>query len=156
MLWYKAWLETRSRFLISLVGMVALCSVFVLHGDRDAIYEVPANYYNYVLFAGHQILVMMWVLAVTLTMMGGLLREKAAGSAAFTLALPVSRGRLMMVRICTGLVQTATLAIAPCLAMFSVDCIFGRRIRYPRPPSTLCYCSEADCYFLRWLSWSLL
>ena len=34
MLWYKAWLETRSRFLISLVGMVALCSVFVLHGDR--------------------------------------------------------------------------------------------------------------------------
>ena len=30
MLWYKAWLETRSRFLISLIGMVALCSVFVL------------------------------------------------------------------------------------------------------------------------------
>ncbi len=26
MLWYKAWLETRSRFLISLIGMVALCS----------------------------------------------------------------------------------------------------------------------------------
>ena len=126
MLWYKAWLETRSRFLISLVGMVALCSVFVLHGDRDAIYEVPANYYNYVLFAGHQILVMMWVLAVTLTMMGGLLREKAAGSAAFTLALPVSRGRLMMVRICTGLIQAATLAIAPWVAMFSAGSIFGK------------------------------
>jgi hypothetical protein len=60
MLWYKAWLETRSRFLIALIGMVALCSVFVLHLDRDAIYEVPADYYNYVLFAGHQILVMMW------------------------------------------------------------------------------------------------
>ena len=41
MLWYKAWLETRSRFLISLIGMVALCSVFVLHGDRNAVYEVP-------------------------------------------------------------------------------------------------------------------
>jgi ABC-2 type transport system permease protein len=126
MLWYKAWLETRSRFLISLVGMVALCSVFVLHGDRDAIYEVPADYYNYVLFAGHQILVMMWALAVTLIMMGGLLREKATGSSAFTLALPVSRTRLMVVRICMGLAQAAVLAIVPWAAMFTVGSIFGK------------------------------
>ena len=73
MLWYKAWLETRSRFLISLVGMVALCSIFVLHGDRNVIDEVPTDYYNFVFFEGHQILVMMWALAVTLIMMGGLL-----------------------------------------------------------------------------------
>ncbi len=126
MLWYKAWLETRSRFLISLIGMVALCSVFVLHGDRDAIYEVGTDYYNYVLFAGHSILVMMWVLAVTLIMMGGLLRERATGSSAFTLALPVSRTRLMMVRICTGLVQAILLAIIPWIAMFSVGGIFGK------------------------------
>jgi len=126
MLWYKAWLETRSRFLISLIGMVALCSVFVLHGDRDAIYEVSVDYYNYVLFAGHQILVMMWVLAVTLIMMGGLLREKATGSSTFTLALPVSRKRHMMVRICTGLIQAAMLAIIPWVAMFSVGGIFGK------------------------------
>ena len=31
MLWYKAWLETRSRFLVSLIGMVALCSWWVFH-----------------------------------------------------------------------------------------------------------------------------
>jgi ABC-2 type transport system permease protein len=126
MLWYKAWLETRSRFLISLVGMVALCSVFVLHGDRDAIYDVPADYYNYVFFTGHQILVMMWALAVTLIMMGGLLREKATGSSAFTLALPVSRTRLMMVRICMGLAQAVVLAIVPWTAMFTVGSIFGK------------------------------
>ena len=126
MLWYKAWLETRSRFLISLAGMVGLCSIFVFHGDRDAIYEVPASYYNYVLFAGHEILVMMWILAVTLIVMGGLLREKPAGSAAFTLALPVTRARLMMVRICTSLIQAATLAIAPWIAMYSVGSIFGK------------------------------
>jgi ABC-2 type transport system permease protein len=126
MLWYKAWLETRSRFLISLVGMVALCSVFVLHGDRDAIYEVGTDYYNYVFFAGHQILVMMWGLAVTLIMMGGLLREKATGSSAFTLALPVSRTRLMMVRICMGLAQAVVLAIVPWTAMFTVGSIFGK------------------------------
>jgi ABC-type transport system involved in multi-copper enzyme maturation permease subunit len=126
MLWYKAWLETRSRFLISLIGMVALCSLFVLHGDRDALHDTAPDYYNYVLFAGHSILVMMWVLAVTLTMMGGLLRERAAGSSSFTLALPVTRTRLMMVRICTGLAQAVTLAIAPWIAMFSIASIFGK------------------------------
>jgi ABC-type transport system involved in multi-copper enzyme maturation permease subunit len=126
MLWYKGWLETRSRFLISLFGMVALCSVFVLHGDRDAIYEVGTDYYNFVLFSGHQILVMMWALAVTLIMMGGLLREKATGSCAFTLALPVSRTRLIMVRICMGLAQAVVLAIVPWSAMFTVGSIFGK------------------------------
>jgi ABC-2 type transport system permease protein len=126
MLWYKAWLETRSRFLISLIGMIALCSVFVLHGDRTVIYEVGSEYYNYVLFAGHQILLMMWTLAVILTMMGGLLREKASGSSSFTLALPVSRRRLMVVRICTGLTQAFILAILPWVAMFSVNSIFGK------------------------------
>jgi ABC-2 type transport system permease protein len=126
MLWYKTWLETRSRFLISLVGMVALCSVFVLHGDRDAIYDVSVDYYNYVFFAGHQLLVMMWALAVTLIMMGGLLRERATGSSAFTLALPVSRARFMMVRICMGLAQAAALAIVPWAAMFMIGGIFGK------------------------------
>ena len=126
MLWYKAWLETRSRFLISLIGMVALCLVFVLYGDRSPAYEVSSDYYNYVLFACHQILVMMWTLAVTLTMMGGLLREKATGSSSFTLALPVSRVRLMMVRLGTGLIQAFLLAIVPCVAMFSVNSIFGK------------------------------
>ena len=126
MLWYKAWLETRSRFLISLIGMVALCSVFVLHGDRNVAYEVGSDYYNYVLFSGHQILVIMWILAVTLTMMGGLLRENATGSSSFTLALPVSRRRLMIVRLCAGLAQAFILAIVPWFAMFSIGNVFGK------------------------------
>jgi ABC-2 type transport system permease protein len=126
MLWYKAWLETRSRFLISLIGMVVLCSVLVFHGDRNVIYDVKPDYYNYVFFVSNSILVMMWVLAVTLTMMGGLLREKAIGSSAFTLALPVSRTRLMMVRIATGLIQAVALAVLPWIAIFSVGSIFGK------------------------------
>jgi ABC-type transport system involved in multi-copper enzyme maturation permease subunit len=126
MLWYKAWLETRSRFLISLIGMVILCSVFVFHGDRDAIYDVKLDYYSYVLFVGNSILVMMWLLAVILTMMGGLLRERANGSSSFTLALPVSRTRLMLVRIATGLIQAVALAVLPWIAMFCVGSIFGK------------------------------
>jgi ABC-2 type transport system permease protein len=106
--------------------MVALCSIFVLHGDRNVIDEVSPDYYNYVFFAGHQILVMMWALAVTLIMMGGLLRERATGSSAFTLALPVSRARFMLVRIGMGLAQAVVLAIVPWVAMFMIGDIFGK------------------------------
>jgi ABC-type transport system involved in multi-copper enzyme maturation permease subunit len=126
MLWYKAWLETRSRFLISLIGIVVLCSLFVFHWDRNALYYEKADYYYNGLATGHSMLVLMWVLAITLIMMGGLLREKAAGSSAFTLALPVSRTRLMTVRIGMGLIQAVTLAIVPWIAMFSIGCIFGK------------------------------
>lgn len=112
--------------------MVALCSVFVLHEDRNAIYDSDASYFNHVLFAGHQLLVIMWVLAVTLVMMGGLLREKALGSSAFTMALPVSRRRLMAVRIGTGLIQSTMLAIVPWGAMFVIGSFFGETHSLPQ------------------------
>ena len=146
MLWYKAWLETRSRFLISLIGIVALCSFSVLYGDRNVAYEVGSEYYNFVLYEGHQLLVLMWTLAVTLIMMGGLLREQATGSSSFTLALPVSRGRLMMVRICTGLAQAFTLAIVPSIAMFVVSSVFGKTRSF----------SQAVCYLVLLLGGGVL
>src|ERR1700727_581425 len=101
MLWYKAWLETRSRFLIALVGSVVLCSrlvvVFLGRG-------VP-NQLNQVLHATHETLAAVWLLAITLIMMGGLVRERAIGSSSFTLSLPVSRLRLMTVRMGMGLME---------------------------------------------------
>jgi hypothetical protein len=33
MLWYKAWLETRTRFLIALLGITVLCSLMVYEND---------------------------------------------------------------------------------------------------------------------------
>ncbi len=117
MLWFKAWLETRGRFLISLFGILSLCSYSVLHGERQAIPQTLRSYYNYVLADGYGLLAVMWVLAVTLLMMGGLLREHALGSASFTLALPVSRRRLMIVRISVGALQAGMVAILPAVAM---------------------------------------
>jgi hypothetical protein len=113
MLWYKAWLETRSRFLIALVGSVALCSrlvvVFLGRG-------VP-NQLNQVLHATHETLAAVWLLAITLIMMGGLVRERAIGSSSFTLSLPVSRLRLMTVRMGMGLMEATLLAMVPWIAM---------------------------------------
>jgi hypothetical protein len=71
-------------------------------------------------------LAIMWVVAVTLLMMGGLLGEKAVGFSSFTLALPVSRQRLMIVRISMGLMQATVLAIIPWCAMFLLGSIAGK------------------------------
>ena len=54
MLWYKAWLETRSRFLIALVGMVFLCSLIVFHLDGNALSWIKAEYYYGVLGTAHR------------------------------------------------------------------------------------------------------
>lgn len=126
MLWFKAWLETRARFLISLVGISILCSFSVFHGERQAEPWVDRSYYNYVLSEGHALLVVAWALAVTLLMMGGLLREQALGSASFTLALPVSRQRLMAIRVAMGVFQALSLAVVPWCAMYLIAAIIGK------------------------------
>jgi ABC-2 type transport system permease protein len=121
MLWYKAWLETRSRFIIAIVGCTALCSTWIVelnkinppHGDVRGLF--------YLLHAIHGVLAVVWVLSVILLMMGGLLQEYAVGTSLFTLALPVSRFHLMLVRIITGLAQAFLLAIVPWLVMFFVS-----------------------------------
>jgi ABC-2 type transport system permease protein len=98
----------------------------VYHDDRDALpYTTPAYYYN-VLQGGHALLCMMWVLGVTLLAMGGLLREKAVGTAPFTLALPVSRARLMAVRVSVVLGEAMALAIVPWTSMFLIGSLAGK------------------------------
>jgi hypothetical protein len=124
MLWYKAWLETRARFLISLGGILAICSARVSH--MDSLGDSAVSWYYFALQTTHEQLCMFWVLAVMLLMMGGLVREKAVGASAFTLALPVSRTRLMGVRISVGLIQAMALAIVPWAVMFLIAITTGK------------------------------
>ncbi len=86
MLWYKAWLETRPRYIISLVGLVFLSSFLVFNKERHVDPWMVGGDYNLVLIEAHMALATLWVLAVTLLMMGGLVRERAAGSSSFTLS----------------------------------------------------------------------
>jgi ABC-2 type transport system permease protein len=109
-----------------MVGTVFFCSWFVMHGVRNALSYAQPRYFNMVLHEGNQLLVMMWILTVTLLMMGGLLREKTAGSSAFTLALPVKRTRLMRVRIAVGLMQAVALAVLPWASMYTIGRVFGK------------------------------
>jgi len=124
LLWYKAWLETRSRFFIALTLCVVLCAQLVIVLSRG---EPPSGTIS-VLNGVHATLVIVWSLSIVLLMMGGLLREKASGSVQYTLALPVSRLRLMLTRIGMGLVQSVALAILPWIAMLFAGRAAGKPI----------------------------
>jgi ABC-2 type transport system permease protein len=119
MLWYKAWHESRVRFLISALVLIGICAVVVLLQQpfRAQLHtrETPLNTYaGYIYlriyggFARGTFLLLALVLGL-----GGLQREKAHGTAGFTLALPVSRFRHLAVRAAVGLLQVAALSLLP-------------------------------------------
>jgi ABC-2 type transport system permease protein len=134
-LWYKAWLETRGRFLACLITLTLFCFIFVHHaqeiafrGDGLSRPGGPADFYR-LLYVNQQFLVIMWVVSAILLGMGGLVREKAVGVSTFTLSLPVSRARLFAVRVATGIFQAAALAIMPWCAVFLASSSAGMPIR---------------------------
>ena len=120
MLWYKAWLETRTRFLTSALILAVVCLVVVLFQQRIRSHEPVLPGFNSVSYSQHiyQFIysgmakgIFIWILFFL--GLGGLQREHAHGTTGFTLALPVSRERLVVVRMILGLVEVATLALLP-------------------------------------------
>ena len=71
---------------------------------------------------------LVWILCVILLGMGGLVRERAVGASSFTLALPVSRHRLVAVRIALGLFEAISLAAAPWLTILLIMESFKRPV----------------------------
>lgn len=119
MLWYKTWLETRARFLTSLATLVIFCAVFVGHA-QSLIRPQWKSDFNRLLFVNQQFVVIIWILAVVLLGMGGIVREKAIGTSSLTLSLPVSRARLLVVRVGMGVMQAVALAIVPWITVVVV------------------------------------
>lgn len=125
MLWYKAWLETRMRFTLALAGTMMLCAYRIYEPNQSAPTWASEAYYYFVLRSGHQLLAVMWMVAMMLLTMGGLLQEKANGSISFTLGLPVSRKQLMAIRIGMALLQAASLVIVPWAVMYTTAYLMG-------------------------------
>lgn len=116
MLFYKAWLESRTRFLLGLLALTGLSAVFVFFNNdvRTIVTEHEVGYVEYIwkgIFKGH--LRDVYVVVTLLMGLGGLDRERSYGTAACTLALPVSRWRLIAARGITGMIETAVLAFLP-------------------------------------------
>lgn len=127
MLWYKAWLETRPRFLTSLVTVTLFSAIFVYHAQGLIRPEWKSDVRR-LLFVNQQFLAIMWVLAVVLLGMGGLIREKAVGTSSLTLALPVSRTRLLSVRVGMGVLEAIVLGVAPWIGVILVYSMAGKPI----------------------------
>ncbi len=145
MLWYKAWMESRARFLMSLCLIVFFCVLFVHSGEKNIGRNQITEHYK--LFSTTAVLVAgLWVLVVILLGMGGLIRERAVGASSFTLALPVSRVRITSVRIAVGLIEVVFLGVVPWLTIFLISSLNHTPIRI----------SQAGLYILLLLGGGLI
>ena len=129
MLWYKAWLESRTRFLTTAGTLSVFCLFVVLFqnqiqaqgssipsGLRSRVYS--EHIYNLIYSGTAKGIFSILVIFLGL---GGLLRERAPGTAILTLALPASRLRLLAVQIGVGLSEMAVLALVPALLIPGVS-----------------------------------
>ncbi len=132
MIWYKAWLESRWRFLIclALIGTVVAADICQAHINMPRMGMHPDEFGKYVwkiYFTRFQLL---WILSVLVLSMGGLLREQSHGTADFSLSLPVSRRFWMVVRGAMSLTQASVLALVPVV----VIPVAARTVGYAYPP----------------------
>jgi hypothetical protein len=128
-LWYKAWLETRARFLTLLATVTAVCGFFVHHALGDLVpgWRMERDF-DRLLLVNQQILVFLWIFGVVLLAMGGIVREKAIGTSSLTLVLPVSRARLVGIRVGLGIIEAIALGVVPWTAVFVVSSLAGMPI----------------------------
>jgi len=141
MLWHKAWLETRWRFITALLILTVMAGAkvyeyvvtlrmmplaeSVVSGDntplgaaiREAV-AVQREFRGFIWYnAFRDNLTQMGVLFAVLLGCGGLLSEAKKGSALFTLSLPITRRELLRVRTVTGVTQCLAITMIPPLVL---------------------------------------
>jgi ABC-2 type transport system permease protein len=154
MLWHKAWLETRWRFISALLILTVVAGGNVydylatrqllprlnvttespaaeatgLAGAiREAI-DIQKDFRGFVWYqAFRQSLSEMGVFFAVLLGCGGLLSESSKGSALFTLSLPVTRKQLLGAKAGLGLAQLFAISIVPPLAISVLAPTIGQR-----------------------------
>lgn len=119
MLWYKAWRESRIRFAMIALAVAAVCLYAVLFHDQDLHGRTYNEHIYNLIYSGTAKGVFAFL--VIFLGLGGLLRERAHRTAIFTLALPVSRVRLILTQIAVGLAEMAALALLPALLISSLS-----------------------------------
>jgi ABC-type transport system involved in multi-copper enzyme maturation permease subunit len=149
MLWYKTWLETRSRFLIglALVVLTSAGAVFAYPKVMQLMPLVPTvdvggelgrriregaelmrDYRGYVWSQWiRQSLSNLETLFAVLLGTGGLLPHSSRGAALFMMSMPVSRTRLLATRAATGLAELLAMAIVPLLLVPLLSPSVGQR-----------------------------
>ncbi|GLQ99432.1 hypothetical protein [Dyella mobilis] len=134
MLWYKMWRESRIRFAIGAAALLWMCALVVALQQRvRARADEPLSYARYIWAAVYKANVLdLFILLVIVLGLGGVLQERAQGTAGFTLSLPVSRWRLVSARASMGLIQVALLALLPALLIPLLSPFFGEAYSFAR------------------------
>lgn len=149
MLWYKAWLETRWRFVIGVIILgVSACGAVLAYPELRKLLEampevdlggaigrriaegaeLAREYRGYVWSQWfRQNMTEQLSLFAAVLGTGGLLAQTTGGGALFTLSLPVSRTRLLGVRAVTGLTELLVLALTPAIVLPLVSPVIGER-----------------------------
>jgi hypothetical protein len=115
MLWYKAWLETRWRF-VFLLGSVLMVWLAPLWLPPFGFRLPPGVFASRIWMAIHLASVLVYIFAAVFLAGSGVNSQTTYaatsgfhGSMLFTLSLPVSRRRLLLVRAGLGALQTGVL-----------------------------------------------
>jgi ABC-type transport system involved in multi-copper enzyme maturation permease subunit len=161
MLWYKAWRESRSRFLIA-AGAVGMFSLSVLLGARTNFPPPHAPHLPYSAFVwgefyGNGRAAAFSIIALLLGL-GGLQRERSNGTAPFTLALPVARGQFIAARIGVGLLELCAIALIPVVIVPALSPVLVRQA-YPWSQSLqygVLFMSWGVVWFAVAMMWSVL
>lgn len=126
MLWYKAWRETRSQFCLTALLLTAFC-IFAVFSERYVQSGSSIPIPRYVHQGGHSEYVYdlvysgtakgLFTLLIIFLGLGGLQRERSHRTAIFTLALPVTRRRVIGTQIALGISELALLALLPAVLL---------------------------------------
>jgi hypothetical protein len=129
MLYYKAWLESRVRFLAAGAVLSLHCLTFIQRARID----FPPALEPMLPFTAHVwrgiyngLDMAVFVVMAALLGLGGLERERELGSASFTLALPVDRVQLLWPRVAVAILEMAALAAIPLVVVPWTSASIGR------------------------------
>ena len=131
MLLYKAWLETRVRFLAGLIAASIVCIFYMeqhawlvrmwstdIRNLQNPYFYHSAMWwgihdYGYYLWRSlyYNYLQQIWLLFAVVFAFGGLMREQTIGTASFSLGLPVSRRRWLFTRLAVAAIESAALSL---------------------------------------------
>lgn len=129
MIWFKTWVESRQRFLLASAAVLLAVAWAVLNCDEamrrfDRVPPITFTQYVWYVYAGRVQLV--WAASALFLGLGGLLRERAFGTAQYTLSLPVTRRQWVAARAIIGLCEAAVLAVIPVIAIPVAARMVGR------------------------------
>jgi len=129
MLLYKAWIETRVRFVAGLIAAAIVCIFYMEqhawlvrwwaaemqnpHAYHDESMPLAIHQYGWYLwhFLYDNYLQQVWALFAILFAFGGLIRERNGGTVLFSLGLPVSRRRWLFSRLAVALAESVALSL---------------------------------------------